>query len=144
MGMGGRCTWSSANRVLLCCRDSCNRDLETKEVTSCDTSSCIPQPSHSLAGQTLLLLQGRRVWPARLSLVGLHVLLNNTYRTHSNFKRRQFKNSDEDERDDVNNSEYTVAIVDNPLYAENEGDIDEFFNTELEGEEEERESEVHM
>ena len=124
MGMGGRCTWSSANCVLLCCRDSCNRDLETKEVTGCDTSSCIPQPSRSLAG--------------------LHVILNNTHRTHSKFKRRQFKNSDEDEQDDVNNSEYTVAIVDNPLYAENEGDIDEFFNTELEGEEEERESEVHM
>ena len=69
---------------------------------------------------------------------------NNNCRNKSKFKKRQFKNADDDEQDDVNNSEYTVAIVDNPLYAENEGDIDEFFKTELEGEEEQRENEVNM
>ena len=55
-------------------------------------------------------------------------------------KNQKLINSDELEEDDNDDhNDYTVAVVDNPLYAENEGDIDNYIKEELGEDEDELE-----
>ena len=47
--------------------------------------------------------------------------------------------------DNIRDGEFSeVAVVDNPLYAENEGDIDAYMKEELATEHEDNETEVHV
>lgn len=45
----------------------------------------------------------------------------------------------DEENNDAQSGDYTVAVVNNPLYAENEGDIDTYLKEELAGREDELE-----